>query len=224
MRARAAIAALAAAGAAAAAPGAALAARLDVSVGPPQAHVGNVHFARGRMLADDGTPLAGRRVALEVRLFPFSGPFVPVNHATTDRNGHYAFDDLAIDRNADVRVQAFDGTTSGIARAFTYPAHTLHFRAVSATRIRLTQRYMVPAAVKLTRRTLFYVGRASSKSAPIAATAPTTRTRAGRFKSVAFVNLPKSFKGRFHYASCFRYSPGSGMGDPAQGCPGRFRF
>ena len=46
--------------------------------------------------------------------------------------------------------------------------------------------------------------------------------RAGRFVATARMRLPKSFRGRFQYVSCFVYSPGSGMGDPDQRCPKRF--
>ena len=35
------------------------------------------------------------------------------------------------------------------------------------------------------------------------------------------VLLPRSFRGRFRYVSCFVYSLGSGMGDPDQRCPRR---
>jgi hypothetical protein len=46
--------------------------------------------------------------------------------------------------------------------------------------------------------------------------------RAGRYVARATVRIPRSFRGRFQYASCFRYSPGSGMGDPGQRCPKRY--
>jgi hypothetical protein len=207
---------------AAAAPAAA--SQLDVAVAPPGAQLGDAHTATGRMKADDGTPMAGRRISLEVRPYPFTGRFRPIDHTTTDEKGRFRFRGIALDRNADVRVVAFDGTTSGIARAFTYPSHDLTYRALDARHIRFTQTYRTPRDVKLTRRTFFYVGKASRPTAPIAAKAKTTRTRKGRFRSQATITLPKSWKGRFHYASCFRYSPGSGMGDPAQGCPRRYAF
>ena len=36
------------------------------------------------------------------------------------------------------------------------------------------------------------------------------------------MRIPQSYGGRFRYVSCFRYSRGSGMGDPGQRCPRRF--
>jgi hypothetical protein len=207
-----------------AAPASASAAQLNVAVGPPDAQLGDPHTAAGQMLDDAGKAMAGRRIALEVRPFPFTGDFRPVDHATTDKHGRFAFGDLEVDRNADVRVVAFDGTTSGIARAFTYPAHELSYTVVNSRRIRFTQTYRVPRDVRLTRETLFYVGRASRRTAPVVARGKPVRTRRGRFRARATVTLPRSWHGRFHYASCFRYSKGSGMGDPARGCPRRFRF
>lgn len=202
------------------------ASQLDVAVAPPDAQFGDAHTATGRMVDGAGKPMAGRRIALEVRPYPFIGAFEPVDHATTDRRGRFRFDGIKVDRNADVRVVAFDGTTSGIARAFTYPEHELSYAVVDARhiRIRFTQTYRVPRDVRLTARTLFYVGKASRSTAPVMARGRTVRTRPGRFRARATVTLPRSWHGRFHYASCFRYSNGSGMGDPAQGCPKRYRF
>jgi hypothetical protein len=212
-------AALALAGAASAS-----AAPVDVAVAPPNAALGTLHSADGRMRSDAGTPLAGRRIALETRRFPFTGRWHAVDHATTDTRGRYAFDQLELDRNADVRVVAFDGTTSGIARAFTYPLHRLSYTVVGTRRVRLTQTYTTPRDVRLTKPTLFYVGSGHATSASVARRGKTRRTRPGRFRSDVTVRLPKAFRGAFRYASCFEYSPGSGMGDPAQGCPNRYTF
>jgi hypothetical protein len=206
------------------APATASAARLGVAVGPPDAQFGDAHTAKGRMLTDGGAALAGRRIALEIRPYPFTGDFVPVDHATTDAKGRFRFTGIEVERNADVRVVAFDGTTSGIARAFTYPAHDLTFRVIDNRHVEFIQTYRVPRQVRLKRRTLFYVGRASASSAPVRARAKTVRVRRGSFRSRATITLPRSWHGRFHYASCFRYSPRSGMGDPAQGCPRRYAF
>jgi hypothetical protein len=52
----------------------------------------------------------------------------------------------------------------------------------------------------------------------------TKRTAAGRFAATTTIQLPKSWKGHFRYASCFGYTKNSGMGDPARGCPARFTF
>lgn len=85
----------------------------------------------------------------------------------------------------------------------------------------------MPRDVELTARTRFYVGpcrpgrrgRCTAARAPLRATAETRRVRAGRYLAKATVRIPRSFRGRFQYVSCFLYSPGSGMGDPDQGCP-----
>jgi hypothetical protein len=204
--------------------GSASAAALDVAVAPSTASLGALHTVSGQMRDDAGAALAGRRISLQVRPFPFSGRWRTVDHATTDAKGRYAIDDIELDRNADVRAIAFDGTTSGIARAFTYPAHRLGYHVVGKRRIRLTQTYRTPRDVRLSKRTLFYVGSGSATSAPVRARGKTTRVRAGRYRSVVTVMLPRAFRGRFQYASCFVYSPGSGMGDPAQGCPKRYSF
>jgi hypothetical protein len=90
--------------------------------------------------------------------------------------------------------------------------------------IKLTQRYHVPKGVKLKAPTIFYVGKHGRKTAPRVATGKLKRIRAGRYTSSATVTLPESWNGRFRYASCFRYSGGSGMGNPRASCPRRFRF
>ncbi len=117
------------------------------------------------------------------------------------------------------------------ARRFAYvlPAFTLSFTQRGARGIRITQTYTVPKAVKLTAPTRFYVGpckrgrasgRCTAKRAPFArqgarrgacARAATSRARP--------CAIPASFAGRFSYVSCFGYSKGSGMGDPALRCP-----
>jgi hypothetical protein len=204
--------------------GAAAASEIDVAVSPSNAALGALHTAAGQMRDDAGAPLSGRRISLQIRPFPFKGAWRTVDHATTDAKGRYAIDDVELDRNTDVRVVAFDGTGSGIARAFTYPAHRLAYKAVGKRRIRLTQTYRTPRDVRLRKPTLFYVGSGSATSAPVKARGETKRVRAGRFRSVVTVTLPRAFRGRFQYASCFAYTPGSGMGDPAQGCPKRYAF
>ena len=200
------------------------ASELDVAVAPSTASLGTLHTVTGAMRDDAGAALAGRRISLQVRPFPFSGRWRTVDHATTDAKGRYAIDDIELDRNTDVRAVAFDGTTSGIARAFTYPAHRLSYNVVGKRRIRLTQTYRTPRDVRLGKQTLFYVGSGSATSAAVSARGKTKRVRAGRYRSVVTVTLPRAFRGRFQYASCFAYTPGSGMGDPAQGCPKRYSF
>jgi hypothetical protein len=200
------------------------ASQLEVAVSPSTASLGALHAVTGTMRDDAGAALAGRRISLQVRPFPFSGRWRTVDHATTDAKGRYAIDDIELDRNTDIRAVAFDGSTSGIARAFTYPSHRLAYKVVGKRRIRLTQTYRTPRDVRLTKRTLFYVGSGNATSAPVRARGKTKRVRAGRYRSVVTVTLPRAFRGRFQYASCFEYTPGSGMGDPAQGCPRRYSF
>jgi hypothetical protein len=207
----------------AASPASALAA-LDVAVVPNEARYGDPHHAEGRMTDAAGAPLADRRIALEKRDYPFTGEFRPIGHATTDADGRFAFDGVTLSRNADLRVVAFDGTTSGIARAFTYPAFTLRYRPAGANRVRVTQTYTTPRDVRLSAPTVFYLGSGTAKRSSLSVSARPRRIAAGRFRSTATIHLPRSWKGRFKYASCFGYSKDSGMGDPARGCSKRFSF
>jgi hypothetical protein len=78
--------------------------------------------------------------------------------------------------------------------------------------------------VRLKEPTIFYVGRGGRSSAPRVATGKLERIRAGRYRSTAIVRLPAAWEGRFRYASCFRYTGGSGMGNPRASCPRRFKF
>jgi hypothetical protein len=222
MRRRLAVTALAAAGLLGA-PGSALAA-LDVAVTPAEARFGDAHRAQGRLTDANGAPLANRRIALEKRDFPYRGAFRPIDHATTRADGSFRFNDIELRRNADLRAVAFDGTTSGIARAWTYPDFTLDYESAGTNRIRVTQTYETPRGVRLTAPTLFYLGRASASRSTLRVRARTRRKAAGRFVATATVKLPAGWRGGFRYASCFGYSNGSGMGDPARGCPERFDF
>ena len=63
--------------------------------------------------------------------------------------------------------------------------------------------------------TLFYLGPRGAARASIRRDAASSSARsAGRYTSQVTVTLPASWNGAFRYASCFRASPGSGMGDP----------
>jgi hypothetical protein len=197
---------------------------LTIAVTPNEARFGGAHHAVGGLTDAAGTPLARRRILLQTRKFPFTGHFHELMRTTTDAKGRFDFSRIDLDRNADLRAVALDGTTSGIARAFTYPAFTLRFQVVSARRIRLTQTYRTPRRVRLRAPTLFYLGRRSAMTGTVRATARPKRTSPGRFRATATVTLPKAWKGQFRYGSCFRYTPGSGMGDPARGCPKKFEF
>jgi hypothetical protein len=199
-------------------------AALDVAVQPSEARYGKPHHVTGRMTDAAGAGLGGRRIALEKRDFPYTGAFRPISHVTTRGDGSFSFDDVTLARNADLRVVAFDGTTSGIARAWTYPAFTLRYKPVSANQIEVTQTYTTPRSVRLKAPTLFYLSKASAKTSTKRVKVKTRRTGPGRFAATATIRLPKSWKGGFRYASCFGYTRGSGMGDPARGCPARFTF
>jgi hypothetical protein len=197
---------------------------LQLSVVPAEQRFGDPHHVAGRLTDAAGAPSAARRVSILARDWPLTGKFRPIASARTDADGRFAVDDILLDRNADVRAVAFDGTRSGIARAWTYPAFNLRYKTLAGDRVRITQSYRTPAGVRLTAPTLFYVGPAAAASGPVRARAKPNRTAAGRFVATATVRLPKSWNGRFRYASCFGYSKGSGMGDPARGCPKRFAF
>jgi hypothetical protein len=206
-----------------AAPAAAQAADLQVAVVPADERFGDRHHVEGTF-TNAGAPLAGREIVIQYRDYPFTSTFRPIAVTRTGADGRFRADDLLLYRNADVRAVADDRTASGIARAWTYPAFTLTYRAAGLNRIRLTQAYRTPSRVRLTAPTLFYLGPASAATGPVRARAKTRRTAPGSFTATATVKVPKAWKGRFRYASCFGYSDGSGMGDPLRGCPARFTF
>ena len=186
----------------------------------------------------DGAPLPGRAVRLEVKRHPFDGDWRAVAEATTGADGRYAFAPR-LRRNHQVRVRLLAAPAADPAlppqpealspRRFAYvlPAFTLAFSQRGGGRIRVTQTYTVPKAVRLTAPTRFYVGpckpdakdRCTARRAPFAAKAETRRVRKGRYVARATVAIPAAFAGRFSYVSCFGYSKGSGMGDPDLRCP-----
>jgi Protein of unknown function (DUF1416) len=204
-----------------AAPAAHAAVTVSIKVGPTESQLGETTRITGTVL-DNGAPVAGAIVRLDGKRYPFEDPLAEVATATTDAEGRYQFDrELA--RNWQFRVVA--GTTkSDRVRAYVYPATKLTYRARSSRVIKLTQRYRVPRGVRLNEPTIFYVGRGGRPSAPRVASSKLERIRAGRYRSTAVVRLPKAWDGRFRYASCFRYTGGSGMGNPRASCPRRFRF
>ena len=204
-----------------AAPAASAAVTVDMRISPEETRYGEPTTITGTAL-QDGVPFAGQPVALEGRRYPFEDEFAVLETATTAADGTYAFE-RELDRNWDLRVRAADGLSLQ-ERAYVFPAFVLTFRARSSRVIRLTQRYRVPRGVRLEKPTIFYVGRRGAKRAPRAATGELERIRAGRYRSTAIVRLPARWKGRFRYASCFRYTGGSGMGNPRSSCPRRFRF
>jgi hypothetical protein len=194
---------------------------VSIKLTPVEAQFGQPTKITGTVLSD-GAPLANQPVELDIRRYPFESPFAPLDTTTTAADGTYTFEQ-SLERNVQLRVIAAD-TKSHRVHAYVFPATTLSFRARSSRVIKLVQRYRVPKGVRLEQPTIFYVGKRGRKTAPRVATAKLVRTRPGRYSSSAIVRLPKSWNGRFKYASCFRYTGGSGMGNPRAGCPSRFRF
>jgi hypothetical protein len=204
-----------------AAPAASAAVTVDMSISPEETRYGEPTEITGTAL-QDGVPFAAQPVVLEGRRYPFEDEFAVVEEGVTAADGTYAFS-RELDRNWDLRVRVADAV-SPRDRAYVFPAFTLTFRARSERVIRLTQRYRVPRGVRLEKPTIFYVGRRGAKRAPRVASGELERIRAGRYRSSVIVRLPEKWNGRFRYASCFRYTGGSGMGNPRASCPRRFRF
>jgi hypothetical protein len=204
-----------------AAPAASAAVTVTMTVSPVEAQFGKPTKVTGTV-AEDGVPAAGRTVQLEGKPYPFTGAAKAIGTATTAADGTFAFSE-ELTRNTVLQV-----TTAGAAsprkRVYVFPATTLSFRARSSGEIKLTQRYVVPRGVKLTQPTLFYVGPRGKARAPRAASAKLKRTKPGHYRATALVKIPATWKGRFRYASCFRYSGGSGMGNPRASCPKKFKF
>jgi hypothetical protein len=204
-----------------AAPAADAAVTVAMDISPEETRYGEKTDITGTALLD-GAPYAGQPVTLEGRRYPFEDEFAVLDTALTGADGTYAFE-RELDRNWDLRVRVADGV-SPQERAYVFPAFTLTFRARSSRVIKLTQRYRVPRGIRLDKPTIFYVGPRGAKRAPRVATGKLERIRRGRYRSTALVRLPAKWKGRFRYASCFRYTGGSGMGNPRSSCPRRFRF
>jgi hypothetical protein len=203
------------------APGAAAAVQVDMRVTPSETRYGNVTRVTGTALLD-GVPYAGQPVQLEGRRYPFEREFAVIDEGVTDEDGRYRFE-RELDRNWDLRVRVGDAV-SPRDRAYVYPLTRLSYRARNARVVRVTLRYRVPRGVRLEKPTIFYLGPRSAKRAPRVATGDLVRIRAGRYRSSVLVRIPAKWEGRFRYAACFRYTGGSGMGNPRAGCPRRYRF
>lgn len=191
---------------------------LSVTLDRQSVRYGKAHTVTGT-LVDGAVPLGAQEIVLEGRRYPYQGSYRVIGRTTTDAMGKFSFQPK-LDRNHRLRVSAPAQTvTSDALRAYTLPAFELSFRAVSPGVVRLYQRYTTPKSVLLTAPTLFYLGPHGAKRASKRVVAQAVRTSPGRFTSVATITLPAGWHGAFRYASCFRASPGSGMGDPGQSCP-----
>jgi hypothetical protein len=192
---------------------------IDVDEGDRGIHWGESHEVNGTLTSDGRTPLAGQQVVLQGRPFPFDDPFMQLATATTAADGTFSF---KTELTGNTKLRAFApalGTRSGQITAHLFPATHLSFRQVRPGVVRITQDYRIPRDTRLTGKTLFYVAPAKAKTSRINRLASTRRVSAGHFRSRVTVEIPASYNGRFRYAACYRYSPGSGLGDPKISCP-----
>ena len=212
-------------------PAAASAAVIDIQVTPADgADLGETHTVVGKITGPYGAPLVGRTLELQAKPYPFRHRrFATVATAMSGLDGRFALEH-AFDRNQRLRVVAPEfGDRSAVETAYVFPRTSLSFGLVRRNVIRLVQTYQTPRNLRLTRPTLFYVGQTGRKRAPLAARAPTRpvkrdgRRVKGQFRAIAQVRIPKAWRGRFRYASCFPYN--AGMGNPRLGCPKKnYRF
>jgi hypothetical protein len=204
-------------------PATAQAAQVSLGLQQPEVQYGTAHHAEGRLV--EGTaPLAGRTIQLQGRAYPYAGPFQTLATATTDVNGAYAFT-RKFNRNMQLQAVAPDaGASSPIVRAYVFPRPRSTFKALSHNRLKIIQFLRTPANVKLSAKTNFYLAPKGAASAKRVARAKPRKVGRGRFKATATVRLPRAWNGEFKYASCFRYSEGSGLGNPGASCPKRYRF
>jgi hypothetical protein len=192
---------------------------IDVDEGDRGIHWGESHQVNGTLTSDGRTPLGGQQVVLQGRPFPFDDPFMQLATATTAADGTFT---LRTELSRNTKLRAFApalGTRSKQITAHLFPATHLSFRQVRPGIVRITQDYRVPRSATLGGKTLFYVAPRDARTSRINRTAKTRRVRAGRFRARVTVTIPESFGGRFRYAACYRYSPGSGLGDPKISCP-----
>jgi hypothetical protein len=182
-------------------------------------HFGQSHRITGTLTSDGKTPLAGQQIDLQAKPFPFSDPLETLATATTGADGTFSFR-RKLSRNTKLRVVApATGARSELVTAHLFPATSLSYRQVRPGVVRITQDYRAPRDVQLAGKTLFYVAPAAAKTSKINRSASTRRVKAGRFQARVTVRIPDSYKGRFRYAACYRYTPRSGLGDPKISCP-----
>ena len=191
---------------------------LELKVAEPAVRYGAPVEVTGT-LVDGETPLVGQEIVLEGQRYPFHGSFREIARTTTDGKGEFGFRP-ALDRNHRLRVAApAQRAVSQALRTYTLPSFELSFRALEPGVARIYQRYTVPKAVRLKEPTLFYLGARGAKRASKRVSAKTKRTSAGHYTASATVHLPSGWHGRFRFGSCFRTTPGSGMGEPSATCP-----
>src|SRR5262245_31469842 len=191
---------------------------LELTIAKPAVRFGATHSVTGTLM-DGTTPLAGQEIVLEGQRYPFHGSFREIARTTTDTKGEFAFRPT-LDRNHRLRVAApAQRATSQALRTYTLPSFELSFRALEPGVARIYQRYTVPDSVRLKEPTLFYLGSRGAERASKRVSAKTKRTSAGHYTAVATVHLPSGWHGRFRFGSCFRTTPGSGMGEPSATCP-----
>jgi hypothetical protein len=192
---------------------------IRVDEGDRGVHFGERHAVNGTLTSDGRMPLAGQPVILQGRPFPFDDPFEQLGTAKTAADGTFSFA-TELTRNTKLRVLAPAlGTRSRQVTAHLFPATHLSFRQLRPGVVRITQDYRVPRSATLAGKTLFYVAPRNAKRSRINRMAGTRRVGTGRFRARVTVRIPDSYKGRFRYAACYRYSPGSGLGDPKISCP-----
>lgn len=209
------------------------AAEISLSVGSEAGvRLGEATKLTGKV-TENGAPLAGLTVALELRRHPYKGGWRRDGITdVTAADGSFSFA-RELDRNHQARVRLVDvapPTYSPPRDAYVLPAIRPSYRERGKRRVRLRLDYTVPRDVELTAPTRFYLGpckrnrrdRCSARRAEFRTEVETQRVRAGRYAATARLRLPKSFGGQFQFVGCFVYSPGSGMGDPDQRCPKRF--
>ena len=200
---------------------AAHAAELTVRVdeGDRGVHFGESHAVNGTLTSDGRMPLAGQPVVLQGRPFPFDAPFGQLDTRKTAADGTFSFA-TELTRNTKLRVLAPAlGARSPQVTAHLFPATHLSFRQLRPGVVRITQDYQVPRSTTLAGKTLFYIAPRDARTSRINRLAKTRRVRAGRFRARVTVTIPDSYDGRFRYAACYRYTPGSGLGDPKISCP-----
>jgi hypothetical protein len=191
---------------------------LELDIAKPAVRYGAAHSVTGALM-DGTTPLAGQEIVLEGQRYPFHGSFREIARTTTDAKGEFAFRP-SLDRNHRVRVVApAQRTVSQALRTYTLPSFELSFRALEPGVARIYQRYTVPKSVRLKEPTFFYLGARGAERSSKRVSAKTKRTSAGHYTAVATVHLPSRWHGRFRFGSCFRTTPGSGMGEPSATCP-----